>query len=887
MAVFVGRERELEWLEQCLENAAAGKGRVVFVTGEPGAGKSSLISRFMVNAALRLPDVQLIGADCSEQFGAAEPYEPFVEAFRNLVAHEQKPGSRWSNLRDLASEVAPSWLEAIPVAGSLIAASVTTAMELKKAGATTTAPSEEALLFQYTELFFAAAVKHPLVLIIDDLHWADAASISLLAHLGRRIKDQPILIIGTYRPADVDVTRHPIRAAKLELERYGVSEELPLPPLDERALAALIEEQLDAPGTPELLTWLTRHAGENPLFFGELLSWLVEQNFARLQHGEWALTRIPESIEVPRSAESAIERRLSRLDPDVYKVIEYASVAGNEFDSMSLALLLGMDELALEEAMEPVVSSHRLARLVDTRELPNGDLASIYHFTHSLIQDVLHNNLQGKRRILLHRKMAETLESMYAKDLDAIAHRLALHFDEGRIAERAYEFALRGCDRASRFYAHRDAIELIRRALRNANGDQQKLEALDRLGDASRIIGNFADAVSALEEALQLAETQQEQIRAISLKYRLVEVERDHGSAALDQLRDQLDALANEARALPAPEQLCIILWRLNELPGQKDDDALARAREALATAQQMTKPVLVARAEFNLGRTFAFGEEPAVAVSHIQHAIQIYAELNDKIGLGTCHTALGIAHGRLGAYAAALDQFGEALKHFEKAADPVNTALVLNNLGVTLTRLGDWETAEKRLRESLRITERLDAAARVMLPLENLTELYYAKEEWPTVREYSKLLLERARVAGYWSYELVARARMGVAFLREGDRQAAIQEEKATQEILDVHPEWFDDRVYCDLLTAELSEEREDRTRALALLENAEARLASRDLYVWAAVRLARARIAAADNKDEAISLTRDALATFERIGAAVMQQRAQFLFDRLGETA
>jgi tetratricopeptide (TPR) repeat protein len=841
----------------------------------------------MVNAALRLPEIQLIGADCSEQFGAAEPYEPFVEAFRNLVAQEQKPGSRWSNLRELASEVAPAWLEVIPVAGALISASVTTAMELKKGGTATAAPSEEALLFQYTELFFAAAAKHPLVLIIDDLHWADAASVSLLAHLGRRIKDKPILIIGTYRPADVDVTRHPIRAAKLELERYGVSEELPLPPLDERALAALVEEQLDAPGTPELLQWLTRHAGENPLFFSELLRWLVEQGFARLQHGEWALVRMPESIEVPRSAESAIERRLSRLDPEVYKVIEYASVAGNEFDSMSLALLLGMDELALEEAMEPVVSSHRLARLVDTRELPNGDLASIYHFTHSLIQDVLHNNLQGKRRILLHRKMAETLQSMYAKDLDAVAHRLALHFDEGRIAERAYEFALRGGDRASRFYAHRDAIELIRRALRNASGDQQKLEALDRLGDASRIVGNFADAVSALEEALGLAEVHQEQIRAISLKYRLVEIERDHGGTALDALRDQLDTLANEARALPAPEQLCIILWRLNELPGQKDDEALARAREALATAQQTAKPVLVARAEFNLGRTFAFGEEPGAAVPYIQQAVRIYNELNDKIGLGGCHTALGIAHGRLGAYAAAREEFGEALKHFEKAADPVNTALVLNNLGVTLLRVGDWEAAEKRLRESLRITERLDAAARVLLPLENLTELYYAKEEWPAVREYCRLLLERARMAGYWSYELVAHARMGVAFLREGDREAAIGEERAAQQIVATHPEWFDDRVYCDVLTAELAEATEDRSDALSLLENAEARLASRDLYVWAAVRLTRARIVAATSRDGALALTRDALATFERIGAAAMQQRAQVLLDSLGETA
>lgn len=887
MSVFVGRERELAWLEQRLDSAVAGKGRVVFITGEPGAGKSTLISRFMLNANLKQPEVQLLGADCSEQFGAAEPYEPFVEAFRGLIAQEQKPGSRWTNLRELAAEVAPSWIEVIPVAGAIISASVTTALELKKGGTATAAPSEEALLFQYTELFFAVAAKHPVVLFIDDLHWADTASVTLLAHLARRIKDKRVLIIGTYRPADVDVTRHPIRQAELELERYGVAEQLPLPPLDAGALAALIEEQLQAPGTPELLDWLTRNAGENPLFFTELLRWLVEQEYARLQHGEWALARVPESIEVPRTAESAIERRLSRLDPEVYKVIEYASVAGNEFDSTSLATLLGMDELALEEAMEPVVSVHRLARLIDTRELPNGDLASIYHFSHSLIQDVLHNNLQGKRRILLHRKMAETLERLYERDLDSIANRLAVHFDEGRIPGRAFEFALRGADRATRVYAHRDAIDLIRRALRNASDDPQKLDALDRLGDASRMIGNFPEALAALSEALDLAEAGPDNRRALSLKYRLVEVERDHGGTSVDKLREQLAQLADEARELPALEQLCIILWRLNDLPGRTYEDALTFATEALQIAQRVSTPALIARAANNLGRVYVFGDEPAGAVPHIQQAVQLYNELNDSIGLGLCHTGLGIVHGRLGAYANAIEEFGAALKHFEKAADPVNTALVLNNLGVTLTCLGDWETAERRLRESMRIAERLNAAARVLLPLENLSELYYAREEWDAVKTHCALLLERSRASGYWSFELIARARMGLALLRSGDAEGAAAEESAAQEILAAHPEWFDGKVYYDLLSAELAAAANETARAAAVLEQAESRLADSDLYILATVKLTRARITASHDQRAAAALAAEAQAIFERIGATVMQQRAQALLATLGEAA
>ena len=191
MAVFVGRERELEWLDTRLKSAAAGHGRVVFITAEPGAGKSTLVAQFMVNAAITAPDMRLVGADCSEQFGAAEPYEPFVEAFRDLL-QEEKSGTRW-NLRELATEIAPAWIGAIPVVGNIISAGITTATELKKGGVATAAPSEEALFFQYTELFFAAAAKQPLVLFIDDLHWADAASVSLLSHLARRSKTSPSL----------------------------------------------------------------------------------------------------------------------------------------------------------------------------------------------------------------------------------------------------------------------------------------------------------------------------------------------------------------------------------------------------------------------------------------------------------------------------------------------------------------------------------------------------------------------------------------------------------------------------------------------------------------------------------------------------------------------
>lgn len=333
MSVFVGRSQELARLGQSLDRAAGGHGGIVLIRGEAGAGKSTLVGQFLRGATMRLPDLRILTGECAEHYGAGEPYQPFVDAFRALVhASEQASAPGRPRLRDLARQVAPHWLQVIPVAGDVIAAAAQTATEIRKTwgggGGVATAPSEEALFFQYTELVLAAAQQQPILLFIDDLHWADQASVSLLAHLGRKILDQRVLILGTYRETDVAVADHPLRKAKLDLERYEVATEIALAPLDATSLGDLVRAELGAPAEPELLRWLVLRAGATPLFFGELLRWLVAQGLVREADGEWVLVRIPDDIEIPRTAEAIIEKRLTRLDPDHYKIVEYASVFG-------------------------------------------------------------------------------------------------------------------------------------------------------------------------------------------------------------------------------------------------------------------------------------------------------------------------------------------------------------------------------------------------------------------------------------------------------------------------------------------------------------------------------------------------------------------------------
>lgn len=882
MSGFVGRNRELERLTRILEDARAGKGRVLFITGEAGAGKSSLVSRFLVEASLHVPDLFTIGASCSEQYGAGEPYQPFVEAFRDLVTGGREGGTRWSRLRDLAGELAPHWLGAIPIAGDIISATMSTAVELKKLSSA--APSEEALFFQYTELFLAAAAERPILLFIDDLHWADRASVSLLAHLGRRITDKPVLIVGTYRAADVDVTKHAIREARLELQRYGVAEEMALDPLDTGALATLIEEELGAPPTPELADWLTQQAGSNPLFFGELLRWSVEQGLVGKRHGEFALVQRPESVEIPRTAEATIERRLSRLDEETYRILEYASVEGTEFGSVTLAQLLDIDELMLEEALDPLARTHRLIRALDTRELPNGELSSIYQFSHSLIHRVLHGNLQGKRRILMHRKMAQILEKVYEDRTDRVAHRLAVHFDEGRVPAHAYTFAMQGAARASSVYAHLDAIELIGRALRNAEDDVQRIDAYERLGEENRVIGRFADALSATNEAITLCAARGEAVRGLALRRQVVLIDRDRGTTPPQELQAQLLTLAEEARTVGAARERVQLLGLLAAMPGASSEQAIAFAQDALVLCQTLGDADLTVRANYSLGRALAIGPNPLSALPHLQTAFAYYEAEGDQLRAGHCSNLMAVVHAMRGDYRAAATAFDAAATAFDAVGDPVNEANVRNNYGVVLTRTGDFDHADDNFRESIRLLRRLDAIARLMHPLENAAELAEARRDWSSAAERWRELLACAQETGYWTSEAIARAGLGRALLELGDADGARTENAAAHALLPEGDEATEARVACTHLAALLARREGDNARAQRLLEAAEAGLTERDRYDWARLRLLRAECLAESDPDAARRLAADARETFAAMGAVPMVARADAFIERTG---
>ena len=884
----VGREEELAWLDQHLAAAVGGAGRVALVSAEAGAGKSTLSTEFLERVAVHHPEVLVVRATCSEQYGGGEPYQPFVEAFRTLLTPAGE-GPRRRGIREIAKELAPHWVAAIPVAGELIAASMATATELRRtfgsAEGGTQAPSEDALFFQYTKLFFAAAEEQPILLFIDDLHWADRASVSLLVHLARRIREAPVLILGTLRPVDIRVSDHPLLDAKREMERYGVAEELELKPLAAHDLGELITTVLGAPAEPDLLNWLEKRAGTNALFFTELLHWLVQKGFAEERHGRWRLASRPEEVTIPRSAESTIEKRLDRLDPETYRILEYAAVQGNEFMSTTLARLLDMDELELEEQLEPLERTHHLIRLVETVDLPDGDFASLYVFAHSLVQGVLHAALKGKRRILLHRKVAQLLEELHVDDVETVSHKLAVHCDEGRLPEKAFGFALQAADRASRVYAHWDALELVLRAERNAPDELRRAEALERRGDIQLVVGRVPNAMEAMREALALVESAGDEVAALPLRRKILLLEEYLGDRPHREIAVMLRQNAEEARRLGAKEQLCEILWYLVDLEETDRSEDLELATEALGLAVELGSPRLLAKGHNALGLALTHDGSPDDAAPQFQEALRRYEELDDLAGVGRCSNCLAIGAIMAGNTQGALDAFERARAAFQKVGEPLLGALVLNNLAVLIIRTGQLDRAESLLQEALDVWNRLDASHDFLCSLQNLAEIAELRLDWPEAEQRWRRLRDQAFQLGAVDAAVIAESGLGRVRLQRGDLAGARAQLQAAKRRMETRESWSEAAEATYMLEALLAAAEGDTDASLRLLAEAEEALRGADRYTWAVFRTERARVLRlAGQTAAAEQAASEAIQTFNELGAELMAARAG---DLLGDGA
>ena len=450
----VGRAAELLELEHRLTAALAGTRQVVFVTGEPGIGKTTLLDSFVARAVASR-ELWTARGQCVEHFGAGEAYLPLLEALGHLC---RMP--RCEQVVATLARHAPTWLVQMP---ALIADAELETVQRRVQGAT-----RERMLREFAEAVEVLTALQPLLLVLEDLQWSDDSTLDSLSSLAQRRGKARLLVLCTYRPAAVIPGGHPLAAIKQELQLHGQCDELAMPPLDVAGVAQYLACRFPRQRFPGELAGAIHRATEgNPLFAVNLVDDLVARGVLAEHDELWQLDAQLADVGrgVPDTLREMVERQLERLEPETRRVLEAASVAGGEFSTATVAAALEETEERVDEWCEGLAARGPFLRECGFDALANGTVAGRYAFLHALYQQALYERLALARRVRLHRRIGEWEESAYGVRVHEHAAQLAVHFERGHEQRRAIHHLEAAAQNAMRKHAYREATALLERAL--------------------------------------------------------------------------------------------------------------------------------------------------------------------------------------------------------------------------------------------------------------------------------------------------------------------------------------------------------------------------------------------------------------------------------------
>lgn len=549
--VFVSREKELGKLAAFLSDAISGHGRVCFVTGEAGFGKTSLALAAARQAQQQNKDLLVAVGACDAQTGLSDPYLPFRELLGMLtgqvderVAKEVTTPENTQRLRDflrvsknVISEIGPDLIDIfIPgvglatKAGAIVAgerqsfgrrAAPQSGQRSPQVGADDSPMTDQTRVFeQVTAVLLEMAQSQPLMLILDDVHWIDESSAGLLFHLARRIDRSRILVVCTYRSEELAYARrewrHPLPKIISEIKRqYGdvavvLGDETPR---ETRAfIDALVDSEpnrLDAEFRRQLHDRTRGHA----LFATELLRDMQERgDLVRDEEERWIPGPELDWNALPARVEGVLEERIARIRSEARELLTIASVEGETFTAQVISRLKQLDERQLLHMLtQELDHQHRLVSEAGIERIGTTRISQ-FRFRHQMFRKYLYDALGASERELLHEDVASVLETLYAGKTDRIAVQLAHHYDFARLDEKAARTYLQAGRGAMAIHANREALNLATRGLdclsRSENAHEQSELLLDLhllRADAMRHDGRFLECMSAYQQVAELA----------------------------------------------------------------------------------------------------------------------------------------------------------------------------------------------------------------------------------------------------------------------------------------------------------------------------------------------------------------------------------------------
>jgi DNA-binding winged helix-turn-helix (wHTH) protein/tetratricopeptide (TPR) repeat protein len=485
---MVGRGAALAQLDDHLAKALGGQRQIVFVTGEAGIGKTTLVDVFQHHIQ-RGSNLRIARGQCIEGFGGSEAYYPMLEALGSLLQDVNSP------LIQLLAERAPTWLIQFP---ALVKPEQRESLQREILAST-----RQRMVREICEALELITLQTPLVVILEDLHWVDPSTLDLISALARRRESSKLLVVGTYRPVDVVLSQSPLKGLKQDLLVRKLCHEIAIECLEESDVAEYLANTFTAERIPSgFSSMIHQNSGGNPLFMVTLVEDMLNKGLIAKEQGRLILAAPLDEIcpGMPETLQQMLEIQLERLSPEEQRILQTGSVAGEHFSVWAAAAMTEISPAAVEVTCDRLASRQQFIRSIGMRVAPDGAPSAHYEFRHALYRQALYRSLSGLNRSQLHLSLSERLMPICDSGKPELASELALHFEQGRDYTRAVRCLMLAAENAAQRFAHRDSIQILRHALELAStlAPEAKpgleIQISQRIGDAHYTLGELSDA---------------------------------------------------------------------------------------------------------------------------------------------------------------------------------------------------------------------------------------------------------------------------------------------------------------------------------------------------------------------------------------------------------
>jgi DNA-binding winged helix-turn-helix (wHTH) protein/tetratricopeptide (TPR) repeat protein len=710
---FVGRQPELTRLEQIFATVETGQRRIVFVSGEAGAGKTTLVERFLAGCG---ESAMLIArGQCVEHRGSGEPYMPLLDAIGRLC---RTPYG--SEIVEVLRREAPTWLLQMP-------------WLLSGEEAAAPPPSGgERMLRELGIALERLTRERPLVLVLEDLHWSDYATLEAIDLLARQPHPARLLILGTFRPSDVKAARHPVYAIAQELRARGQCEMVALPLLAARELEDYLRLRFpDAAFNGELSALLHDRTSGNALFVTNLIDSWVARGLIAQREGRWVLDAPLQALEtdVPETLQQLIEKEISALDPEQQRMLETASIVGRDFTVAIVAATLPADDDDLERECETLARQGSFIREAGSEQWGDGAMTSRFAFIHDLYVDILYDRIPAARRARTHRQVGTALERAWQGRERERAAELALHFQRALDRERAIRYLELAAEQAIDRSAYREAVlhltsvvEWLERLPSSADRDRKELEVRSRLAPALVATRGWAD--TAAEQNYLRATDLARSVGDVPLLSRML-----YGTATMYEYRGEYrkaELIANERIALEGEaSQASSVesheLLACSTLHQGRYQEAVEHGERAIAAALEdvplhLDAVVLLVQAHGWMSGALFFAGRPDDAIAQSAKAMELAARSGDDLAKASALIQASFVHFHRGEAqkCAQLAEAGSVIARERRFPFHVACGRIL--LGWCLSQEGQAQISAREIRGGIRTSAAI--GARMDVPL-------------------------------------------------------------------------------------------------------------------------------------------------------------------------